>query len=554
MSIQNIPANVSGLNMRTLTNSNFTDLDGRATTQLADIVALTAGKAPKIVAYPEDFGAVRNGTTDDTAALQAAITSLAGSGGTVQLSTGTYKTTAPLTVPSYVNIEGISNVDSTIHSTSTTTDIIQLVGSAANCASGSILWNSFRNFGINRSAQATAGDGFHLVNTCYASFFQVYSFDSVNDFYISGCGNTHLTSVYAGWNTPSTTVVRNGIFLDSSVNSNQSTIIDGHSVSNGGGANGTGLLVQGACIADLFVYGFETAIMTHGVHIKSTLGNGLTLNTCNADLHLTKLILDQIQTNGIWVENVNGGGVPSVQFSDCHFQTSSGGAGVRIASSRGVTVVGSQFDCRGSGARGVYAGSSAACSIAGNNFNLCETGVELNGTSTCAVNNNNFDSTSDNPIATHIVISNGSVLNSCIGNVINGSGTNGITISSDSLGNVCYPNIVNSSLTNSIVSAGGKGNVTFGPGFSTPVVTGDGTLGANSTNCAGFITSNKTGASVITLTFDLTRMGSNIGYSCAVSNLTTANLIRQTSTSSTAVTIEGVTNSGDVISYAVTEY
>ncbi len=233
MSIQNIPANVSGLNMRTLTNSNFTDLDGRATTQLADIVALTSGKAPKIVAYPEDFGAVANGTTDCTTALQAAITSLASSGGIVQLSVGTYKTTATLTVPSHVGIEGLGSQLSIIRMASTTDHIVSLIGTDPNCGAASVFYCPFRNFQINRFAQATVGDGFHLVDTCYVTFVNVWSQNSANNFYISGCANTHLTQVSAGWET-GTTVTRNGIFIDSSANGNNSTIIDGHSVCSGG--------------------------------------------------------------------------------------------------------------------------------------------------------------------------------------------------------------------------------------------------------------------------------------------------------------------------------
>ena len=49
------------------------------------------------VANVLDFGAIGNGTTDDTAAIQAAINSLSVTGGVVYLPTNTYKITAPLT-------------------------------------------------------------------------------------------------------------------------------------------------------------------------------------------------------------------------------------------------------------------------------------------------------------------------------------------------------------------------------------------------------------------------------------------------------------------------
>lgn len=46
-----------------------------------------------------DYGAVGDGVTDDTAAIQAAITSLGPNGGTVWLPVGTYKVTAAINIP-----------------------------------------------------------------------------------------------------------------------------------------------------------------------------------------------------------------------------------------------------------------------------------------------------------------------------------------------------------------------------------------------------------------------------------------------------------------------
>ncbi len=462
MSIQNIPANVSGLNMRTLTNSNFTDLDGRATTQLADIVALTAGKAPKIVAYPEDFGAVGNGTTDDTVALQACIDSLVATHGTMQLSAAVYKVSSVLTVPNQVSIDGLGNQASIIKTTATTGHIISLVGTDPNCSgAGCIFWCSFRNFQVTRTAQATVGDGFHLNNTCYISFFQVYSFNSVNGFYLSGCGNTHLTSVYGGWST-ATTVTRNGIFIDSSVHSNASTIIDGHCVSNGGAANGTGLLVSGACIADLFVYGFETASLDYGVHIVSTLGSSTTLNTCNSDLHLSKLIMDTIQKTGVWVQNVNGGGLPCVQVSDSHFESSATSAlGFEIDTSMGVIVSNCQFNIRGgSSSVGVYVTESSNCIINGNVFEDCPHPMFVNNSNLDSITGNVMTAATDNPGLTHVALVGTSSLNILTANVLSGFATTGLSFASGCNNNIAWPNIIDSANINTPISDSGSGNIT----------------------------------------------------------------------------------------------
>ena len=56
-----------------------------------------------------DFGAAGDGKADDTGALNAAIASLAGCGGTVWLPAGTYRLTRPVTVPTAVQLLGDFN-------------------------------------------------------------------------------------------------------------------------------------------------------------------------------------------------------------------------------------------------------------------------------------------------------------------------------------------------------------------------------------------------------------------------------------------------------------
>lgn len=79
----------------------------------------------------------------------------------------------------------------------------------------------------------------------------------------------------------------------------------------------------------------------------------------------------------------------------------------------------------------------------------------------------------------------------------------------------------------------------------TPVVTGNGTLVANSINTAGKVLSTVTAAATITVTFSSawTR-----APSCVSNNETTANLTRSSATP-TVLTIAGVTVTGDSISY-----
>ncbi len=85
-----------------------------------------------------------------------------------------------------------------------------------------------------------------------------------------------------------------------------------------------------------------------------------------------------------------------------------------------------------------------------------------------------------------------------------------------------------------------------------PAVGTCGVIGTGSKNSAGFITSNVTGSCVSVLTFATTVAAT--GWSCSISNSTTANLIRQTGSSQTTATFTGVTIDADVLRYACIAY
>ena len=98
-----------------------------------------------------DFGAVGNGTTDDTAAIQAAVNSAnALGGGTVYLPQGDYKITAPITIYSNIRFIGaggqstkITKTTSTPVAASATANLVCLFGQSMGDANGdvnTILW------------------------------------------------------------------------------------------------------------------------------------------------------------------------------------------------------------------------------------------------------------------------------------------------------------------------------------------------------------------------------------------------------------------------------
>jgi len=77
------------------------------------------------------------------------------------------------------------------------------------------------------------------------------------------------------------------------------------------------------------------------------------------------------------------------------------------------------------------------------------------------------------------------------------------------------------------------------------------TIGVGSKANAGFVTSTTTGTTTCVVTFPYT---APVGWVICPQNNTTANLIRQTASSTTTATFVGVTVTGDVISYTATAY
>lgn len=93
-------------------NNAFVDLDTRTTTNSNNIATNTANIAQLqssgglVVSVKQaPYNAQGNGTTDDTAAIQAALNATP-AGGICYMPPGQYATTAPLTIPPYVTLQG----------------------------------------------------------------------------------------------------------------------------------------------------------------------------------------------------------------------------------------------------------------------------------------------------------------------------------------------------------------------------------------------------------------------------------------------------------------
>lgn len=126
----------------------------------------------------KDFGAVGNGTTDDTVAIQAAFTyAIANGGGRLNIPKGTY------IVSTTVNLTGLNNTlvygdgqDNTIIKTNVATGDVFY-------NSGNSFYNTFRDFSITSSVTRTSGAMIHVKEERRALFERIKiskHFDGIN--------------------------------------------------------------------------------------------------------------------------------------------------------------------------------------------------------------------------------------------------------------------------------------------------------------------------------------------------------------------------------------
>lgn len=92
--------------------------------------------------------------------------------------------------------------------------------------------------------------------------------------------------------------------------------------------------------------------------------------------------------------------------------------------------------------------------------------------------------------------------------------------------------------------------LTAGTTFS---ISGCSATSATGSSTAGTLVSGTTGACTVVITMGAS-LTATTGWACAVSNRTTANLFRQSASSTTTATLTGTTNSSDVLSFFCVGY
>ncbi len=553
-------------------------LSGRVESGMYQIFDTSTGGAGSIVTgpntpavYAEWFGAAGDGVTNDTAAIQAAISATFS---TVQLLAKVYEITSGLTithdgetltgtaigqVPAYLG--------TTLQTATTTGNSILLSGGGSgNCGSGGLNAVTVKNLNIRHTAAQTQDSSIAVDHTCLSMISNVYTYNSFVGIYITS--STLLTVEYTHHNfLTDSAASRYGIQADGSVGSHEvnSCYFNNNTVTGSGTNHITGIYFGPGNVGDVYVNVLETTLTDYGIQVHPTTCSN---TACNENIRFTRLIADQILVAGLYVNNLTRTSSfirPSLVMNDIYADVNvDNGVGVDINHlSEGVLINGGTLSAASqTGTIGVSIVDGFRNTVAHVLFYGWTTDIEMHG-STGAVNNiltdNLFNSQTGAESTTYINLGSNADTNIITNNLLTGHYTTGVAIASDALNNIIWPNTIDA--TNATASMtigdGAWGDVTNGPGGTPPAISGcSASLGTNATNAAGTFSSATTGTCTVTLTFQVLVMGPAANaWSCQFSNLTTANLFRQSgSLSKTAATGSGVTVSGDVVSYVCGSY
>lgn len=253
-------------------------------------------------ATPQDYGATGNGTTDDTSAVQSAITAVAAAGGVLLIPAGTYKLSSALTMANYVEFRGMGSGVSVFNQTSTTANAltgvdlnnVKLTGLSINGpGSGSGIGVNF-DLSVNADTSYVVMDdvrvasfgshGVQVKSPIASRFSRVNVTSNVGDgWHVYGTGTScHWTACYALNNTSGIGYHLIGLSYSSLAGCASDSNVDGYSLSGctsvaltGCGAESSttdGYILSGGSgnsLSSCFVYGNNH----YGVHVTSAEAN-----------------------------------------------------------------------------------------------------------------------------------------------------------------------------------------------------------------------------------------------------------------------------------------
>ena len=448
----------------------------------------------------KDFGAVGDGSNDDTAEIQAAINT----GKPVYLPKGTYKITDTLTLnagyrcligdeampviemhtenkPAIAITEPTSGLNE--YSRVENLYIQRKVGGSFTCPNyNAILTETLAGVIVSGHGSSTAAavQSTRISNLRVGNFAVGFYFADCVGVTVHKCFTQNLISYTSATQTANGTTITSsmfgvGFYFDATRfgSGSISPLASIELVECDDGRSGDPTTIQSVSflvagsgdIRDIFFQRCESSHADFGWRI-----NGSATTDLNWDVHIIRPIVDAFKTHGMFIENVNGVGAVSI-VGGYFVGSTDADAAIKANASNGISITGgTQILGIGNNSSnntddGVRFDSCSSCLVVGNRFANLQYAVSLNGTSYSTIQGNVISAaateTETTPTLSEAIrLFNTSTRNTIMGNTIRGKDTSGaaqythginIAASADAknvlIGNVIDPNTVASEIT-----------------------------------------------------------------------------------------------------------
>lgn len=430
------------------------------------------------VDYPEWWGAVGNGSTDDHAAINNALAAFVVTtigttdathtytgGSRVQLQAKTYSigTSTLLMAKPAVTLMGMGPRTSFLSSSSSSADMLQI--NSSSCSAYNID-NRVQNLGFGRTTAAT-GTANGIAAWC--AYGMVLSDLIINDsgrgVYLNGVGSTGYGRIenVAVQQLIETSGTYYGLYIDGGTRENPSLRVKRFTTTNtvGTAIHVHGIHVDGVHVNDLQEQEGETEGVDYGVYVDGGTTAG---NYAASDIHFSHDIQDGYLVSGFYIANiatVNGG---TVTISDPWVGAPglNTAIGIDIEISSGVHVTSAQFSHHVSTGSAIKISGGSGNTVDGSVINHNAStpsapAILLNSTSNNIIANNNIWMPSGN--SQQFVKLTGATRNTIIGNNLYGyTSGSAITADADSNNNLVYTNTIDPANITTAFTDSGSGN------------------------------------------------------------------------------------------------